>query len=255
MSLNGARVSNRPGVILHIGFHKTGTTSIQYWLRDHEDFLAEHGVRFPRGWLRLNNHFELPLTLMRADRMMNGRRRGNEWRDPAWRASVLEQVRDDLADHRDWLTILSAEDLCLFRFDVEISPLRELVGDAEVVAYRRRPADFLASMAAHYRKDGMPGLSLVPDAYNYLEPGSWRADYFRLLQGWRRHFRRVWCPSYDAMTLRDGSVIPSFLRHIELPVPADVLDYRLNRRADDVPRAEGNRQTNGLRFGQVPAVT
>jgi len=239
----------RSPVLLHIGLHKTGTTSIQYYLRDHELLLAAHGVRFPRGYLRLNNHFELPLTLLRSDRMMNGRLRADEWRDPAWCARLLAQVDDDLAHHRDEVTILSAEDLSLFRYDDEVAPLRALVGDAEVVAYLRRPEDFLASMGAHYCKPGMAGLSEDPDAYNYVRPGSWRADYDTLLALWRRHFSTVTTLDYDAVTERDGTVVPSFLRLLGIDPPEDVDGYRLNRRADAIPRAEGNRLTSGLPFG------
>ena len=213
--------------------------------------LAEHGVRFPRGWLRLNNHFELPLTLMRLDRMMTGRLRGDEWRDLNWRRDVLLQVIADLETHRDWLTILSAEDLCLLRFDDEVDALRRVVGDAEVLAYVRNPDAFLQSMAAHYLKDGMPGLSDDKDAYNYLSPGTWRAEYGVAFALWRRHFNRLAVVHYDSVVRRDRSVIPSFLRLIGVPVTDDVGEYSLNKRNDPIPRAEGNRVATGLRFGET----
>lgn len=237
-------------VILHIGFHKTGTTSIQVWMRDHEAVLAEHGIRFPRGWLDLNVHFELPICLLRQDRMMSGRRRGEEWRDPNWRAHVLHQVAADLEAHRDEVTVLSAEDLCLFRYDDEIRPLRELVGDAEVIAYLRSSKPFRASLAAHLCKPGGPGLSDDPDAYNYLRDDSWRVDYETLLDGWQKHFTHVWTPSYEHRVARDGSVIPSFLARLGVPATPDVAWYRMNRRGDPVPKVEGNRAI-GLRFGEV----
>jgi hypothetical protein len=236
------------GVVLHIGLCKTGTTSIQHCLRDHEELLAEHGVRVPRGWLLLNNHFELPLTLMRLDRMSVARSRADEWRNARWRWNVLGQVVDDLIAHRDELTILSAEALSLFRYDDELEVLGAIVGDAEVVAYLRRPEDFLASLAGHYAKAGMPGLSSDPEAFNYLAADSWRADYDKLLALWRRHFSRVTTISYDAVTERDGSVVPSFFRRLDVPVPWDVMAYRLNRRPDPIPRVAGNR-ARGLRFG------
>jgi len=237
-------------------FHKTGTKSIQYWMRDHEDLLAEHRIRFPRGWLRLNHHVELSLTLMRQERLSSARLRGDEWRDRAWRLDVLDQIADDLERHRDWTTILSDEALSMFRYDDELAPLRELVGDAEVVAWLREPADFLASMAAHYCKEGMPGLSDDPDAFNYTRSDSWLVDYDALLDGWLWHFDRVRVASYDEETARDGTVIPSFLRRLGLPEwqiwQSGADRYELNRRADATPRAEGNRMTCGLPFGATP---
>ena len=236
------------GVVLHIGLCKTGTTSIQHCLRDHEELLAEHGVRFPRGWLLLNNHFELPLTLMRLDRMSVARSRADEWRDGAWRWNVLGQIVDDLLAHRDEVTVLSAEALSLFRYDDELEGLGAIVGDAEVVAYLRRPGEFLASLAGHYAKADMPGLSDDPEAFNYLGPDSWRADYDKLLALWRRHFSTVSTISYDGVSARDGSVVPSFFRRLGVPVPPDVMEYRLNRRPDPIPRVAGNRSV-GLSFG------
>lgn len=241
---------SEPKVVLHIGFSKTGTTSIQHWLRDHEGLLSEYGVRFPRGWLRLNNHFELPLTLMRPDRMMHGRTRGDEWRDPKWRSSVLQQVYDDVQAHSNEVTILSAEVLSQLRYDDEVLPLRLLLGDAQVVAYLRNKDDYLASLAAHYCKPGMPGLSDDPEAYNHVTPDSWVADYDALLAPWRACFSRVATIDYDAVTAFEGSVIPSFLRSLGLPVTSDVFSYHLNGRTDPIPRVEGNRIANGLLFGE-----
>lgn len=239
-------------VVLHIGPHKTGSTSIQHWLRDHEDLLAEYGVRFPRGWLRLNNHFELPLTLMRSDRMSSARLRGDEWRDPAWCADVIKQVADDLDAHPKERTVLSCEGLGLLRYGDELGALRALVGDAIVVMYLRDRFAYRASLEAMYCQPGMPGLSDDPEAYNYTAPDSWLFDFSALVERWQHHFTRVAVVSYDRSVEWDGSVVPSFLRGLGVPV-VDVEGYRLNRRGEPIVRVEGNRLTNGLRFGEVAA--
>ena len=134
---------SEPKVVLHIGFQKTGTTSIQYWLRDHEALLGEYGVRFPRGWLRLNTHFELSLCLTRLDRMTQGRLRGDEWRDRLWREDVLGQIMCDLYTHARGTTLLSNE-TCLLRYDGEFEHLRDL----SAMRHRdlpARPSEFLSS--------------------------------------------------------------------------------------------------------------
>lgn len=240
-------------VILHVGLHKTGTTSIQQWLRDHEVLLAEHRIRFPRGWLQMDNHFELPLTLMRLDRMTNARRRSDEWRDPAWRDDVVRQVVDDLRRHPDWTTVLSSENLSWFRYDDEFLALREVVGDAHVVIYLRNKDDFLASLTAHFNKNGMPGVSDDPTAYNYVEPDTWLADYDARVADWARWFPRVTVIDYDIVTTGGRSVVASFVELLGVPVPPDVEDYRLNTRSDPVRRPPGNRHTNGQPFGAMAA--
>lgn len=238
-------------VLLHVGCEKTGTKSIQYWLRDHEDLLTQRAIRFPRGWLRLNCHQELPLTLMRLDRLCSPRELGDEWREVEWRTEVLEQVADDLAAHPNELTILSSENLDLLRYDDEFEALRNLVGDAEIVIYLRDPDEWLTALRYQYLTKNAEGRSLSndPDAYNYLEPDTWRVDYATLLVKWERWFSRVTVIDYDAATERNGSVLPSFLRHLGLPL-VDA-HYRLNGRGQPTPRDEGNRWTSGLPFGQT----
>jgi hypothetical protein len=239
-------------VILHVGLHKTGTTSIQAWLRDHPALLAESRIRFPRGWLQLDNHFELPLTLMRLDRMTNARRRSDEWRDPRWRAGVLRQVLDDLRRHPDEITVLSSENLSWFRHDDEFIGLREVVGDAHIVIYLRNKADFLASLTAHFNKNGMPGVSSDPSAYNYVEPDTWLADYDARVGDWKRWFTNVTVLDYDHETAGGRSVVASFVELLGVPVPDDVDTYRLNTRGDRVRRPPGNRTTTGSMFGESP---
>lgn len=239
-------------VILHVGLHKTGTTSIQQWLRDHEALLAEYRIRFPRGWLQLNNHFELPLTLMRLDRMTNARRRSDEWRNPAWRSNVIRQVIDDLRNHPEETSVLSSENLSWFRHDDEFLGLREVVGDAHIVIYLRNKADFLASLTAHFNKNGMPGVSTDPAAYNYVEPDTWLADFDARVADWRRWFTRVTVIDYDEVTAGGRSVVASFVELLGVAVPDDVEAYRLNTRADPVRRPSGNRQATGAPFGATP---
>ena len=235
--------------MLHIGFEKTGTKAIQYWLRDHEDLLAEHSLRFPRGWLRLNVHQELPLCLMRLDRLCSPRELGDEWRDARWRSDVLDQIAVDLAAHRNERTVLSSENLDLLRYDVEFAALRALVGDAEIVAYLRYEPEWVEALRWQYLHKNAPGRTLSDDrdAYNYLGPDTWRSDYDTLLSGWRRWFSRVKVMYYDFAVAAEGSVIPSFLRYLRLPV-VDVGGYNLNRRGEPTPRDPGNR-TYGLAFG------
>jgi hypothetical protein len=238
-------------VVLHIGLQKTGSTSLQYWMRDHEALLAEHNVRFPRGWLRLNNHFELGLAFTRADRMTGPRTRADEWRSLVWRDQVLTQVLDDLSLHQDETTVLSNESLSLLRYDEEVAALRNFVGEAHVVMYLRNPMSFLASLEAQYLKNGL-SLSDDPDAYNYVKPDSWLIDYESLLSLWRTWFEYVTVIDYDVVTELDWSVIPSFARRIHVPVTPDMQSYWLNKREDPTPRIDGNRSW-GLKFGQIQA--
>lgn len=49
---------------IHIGFHKTGTSTIQHFLSGNGDLLARHGVIYPRAGRRATAHFNLTAELM-----------------------------------------------------------------------------------------------------------------------------------------------------------------------------------------------
>lgn len=238
-------------VVLHVGTFKTGTSSIQAFLRDvAPTLLAQRGLRFPRGWLRLNNHLELHLALMRLDRLSTPRTRNDEWRDPIFRDELVHQVRADLDAHPDEVTILSGEDNGLLRYDDELERLRELVGDdAEIVVYFREPTAFLASLRDQLGKWGLPE-SDDPNDFTHCGPESWQVNRRARVERWLAHFDEVTVFDYDECVANDGSVIPSFARHLGIEPLPDVSGYWLNPRGQREQRVEGNRRTTGLPFGE-----
>lgn len=54
--------------IVHIGTHKTGTTSIQNFLWQRREWLRDHGYAFYQGMHIGDNHAELHASAMRAHR-------------------------------------------------------------------------------------------------------------------------------------------------------------------------------------------
>jgi hypothetical protein len=243
--------------VCHIGTYKTGTSSLQRFLRDHELLLAAHGYRFPHGWLRRDNHLELHLALMRSDRLSTPRSRKGEWREPGFRAALIHQIRDDLARRGQRVTtIYSGEDNSLLRYDDEIGALRRLIGDAHIVVYWRNRDDWIMSLTDQLLKAGV-GLSDDPDAFNYVRADSWQLDYAARTVAWARHFTTVTAIDYDRAVAEDGSVIPSFLRGlgIDAPVDCDAPEYWMNRRGEREQRVDGNRWTNDLSFGAHPRST
>lgn len=237
-------------VVLHIGTYKTGSTSIQLWLRDHPLLLAEVGARFPYGWLRRDNHLELALGLMRRDRLSPARMRGVEWEDDAWCGQMLGQVTADLVAHQDETTILSAEDTMLLRSDAELRALRALIGDAHVVVYLRDPDGFLDAWEdTLLGKLDLP-LSDDPSDFNCVEADSHLVDYGHLVEQWSRHFTKVTVFNYDRI---GGSVIPSFAALLGVTAPGPIDRYWLNGRGGGYTHREpGLRWTCGLPFGSDP---
>lgn len=237
--------------VLHIGLFKTGTTSIQRYLRDHPQVLDSAGYRFPYGWLRRDCHLEPHFVFMRLDRDSSAREQGVEWLDPDWRADVYDQLAVDLA-RGGGEPIWSSEHLSLLRFDDEIAPLADLVGrTSRVILYLRNQADWLRSMRDQLVKNGIQP-SQDPESHAYVEADSWRVDYRALIDAWSVHFQRLTVVDYDAAVETYGSVIPSFLNLLGVTHTRDEYDYWLNARGHVDPRIPGVR-TDGLRFGEVPA--
>lgn len=248
-------------VVLHAGFRKTGTSSIQHWLRDNEaEVLHPRGLRFPPGWLRLNNHLELPLVQLRPERMSTPRSRNDEWRDPRFQRDVTGQVQADLARHPNETTILSAEDMELYRYGDELGALADVVGrDAHVIITLRDRGQYRDSLVDQLHKSGV-GLSYDRGAFNCVEPDSWLFDYDARVDKWRTFFPKLTIIDYDAAVRCYGSIIPAFagalgisLRGLPEHTLPTILNpehaYWLNPRGGREHRPDGNRWTTGAAFG------
>jgi hypothetical protein len=222
-------------VVLHIGTHKTGTTSLQQFLRDHADtLLAEAGIDYPSGLVIPTAHAELPLLAVRRERLWPARIRLPETQLPAWLAAAEVHVRQLLRSARHEVVALSHEDLSYVRFEDELAHLRDLLGDVpvHVVVFLREPRSFLASYRAQLAATGFDP-SPDPTSFAYLEADSWLVDNEGLLDGYRRTFGagNVEAFDYDAVLARDGSVIPTVAERLGIP-PASLpsLDpYVLNQ--------------------------
>lgn len=54
-------------IYLHIGTHKTGTTSIQNYLQDNIELLPASGIDFYQGFYIDNNHVEINLAALKMN--------------------------------------------------------------------------------------------------------------------------------------------------------------------------------------------
>lgn len=223
-----------PGALLHVGMHKTGSTSIQRFLRDHVgDLLASVGATLPPGFLIPDLHSDLPLLVLRPDRTWPARLRFPETQDPGWQAAARAHVHAAVAGAPAGRVVWSHEDLSYVRYDDELDRLRDLVGTSvQVVVYRRDPTDFLRSYREQLEATGFE-LSDDPKSFAYVQAGSWVADDATLVATYQRGFGpdAVTLIDYDEVVGRDGSVIPSFTDLLGLPRASlpDLDPYFLNR--------------------------
>jgi hypothetical protein len=201
-------------VVLHVGTHKTGSTSIQQFLQDHDEtLLAAAGVHYPDGFLIPSLHSDLPLLAIRPDRTWPARIRFPETLRPSWQAAAAAHVRAQVTSSSTAALVYSHEDLSYVRFDDELERLRDLFEGCrvEVVVYLREPATFLHSYRTQLETSGFE-LSDDPSSFAYVEADSWLVDHDALVACYGRAFgeRHVRVLDYDEAVRADGSVIPSF---------------------------------------------
>src|SRR4051794_32720997 len=141
-----------PGrVVLHVGTHKTGTTSIQQFLRDENDgLLAAAGASYAEGFLIPIVHTELPLLTIRPERMWPARLRFPETQRRSWQVAASAHVREQVNTAKPDRLVYVHEDLSYLRHDDEFERLRDLFAGraVTVVVFLRKRGDFLRSYAA-----------------------------------------------------------------------------------------------------------
>jgi len=203
----------RPRIFVHIGTHKTGTTSLQDWLGRHETELRE---RFRLGVYQgaFPNCREIGLACASPSRSLPTRGIP-QWVDPEWRRHVSELVAAQLARPED--LILSAEVLSFLRSTAEVQHLAQLLRerDVTILVVLRNRADFLESWAKHLQRDRYK-LSRDPSSFAYVQADSWLADYDSLVGAYRDVFGddHVRIIDYDQAMSSHGSIVPLVMAEI-----------------------------------------
>jgi hypothetical protein len=230
MNLIG-NVSMKKQLVLHIGTHKTGSTSLQRYLLDHAGDLARNGIAVFRGEIREANHIELHLAAMRYERDSFAKLGicKNLTCDADYTRHVAEKVQAFVQSRREERIVFTSEDLSWLRYDDEIERLLTILDvgncEAKVVLYLRNKQDYLRSYTAQIRK--VPGRQPSSDPVSclYVESDTWLTDFDSLAAAYQRGFGadNVIVVDYDHEMKTTGNVIPSFLTALELN--ADELDY------------------------------
>jgi hypothetical protein len=203
-----------PRAIIHLGTHKTGTTTFQRWAdRNREALRDATGYRFyesmyPKG--APSAHFEFALATLRPDRMFQARLVEPTWSTPAFRARFEDHLQGQLEGGD---IMISCEDLSLIRHVDEVERLHALLDgyDLTHVVVRREPASFLRSYRTWMDLHSLEP-SQDPDSYLYVASDSWLLDrtvLATLLPGLHE-------VDYERAMDDDGSIIPALIEGMGL---------------------------------------
>lgn len=230
---------------LHVGTHKTGTTSIQQGMvRDKHRYL-EQGVTpytapSPRG--RLSGHaVALSNAIIRPSVMSL-----NRLNDPDLRGGMQAYVQQARVMRRfaraatDRM-LISSEALCFCRTAGERLRLRGLARlcKARIVPILvvRNPDDWRSSWESQLRKSKKAWRQIETAPVDTTVMGDWYYDIAAIRAFWRRIGPTIEI-DYDQAVERDGSVIPSFLNAIGLDSTGFDSEIFVNSRPATPPLAE-----------------
>lgn len=212
---------------LHVGTHKTGSTSIQEALSRRAEGLNQRGRRLlpeANAWA-LANLFLRP-NVCSAARMLGtaGPESLKDFDEAS--AKVAVALRSD----RDM--IISSEAFCLMREALEAFAIRAFFrahfARIVPVVILRREEDWRRSREDQLRKTGLWERQRALADRDSAD-GSWYYDRGALLRFWSM----IGSPQvidYDEAMAADGSILPAFGRAIGLPDLFEGLDLRLNSR-------------------------
>jgi hypothetical protein len=161
----GDLIGEKTLLVIHIGTHKTGSTSLQLHLKRNFKFLLEQGVRYIEAG-RIGNAHNKPAMALRA----------------AGDRSDWALIREELAESRSRVNVLSAEAF----WHTESASLREEIPrqqEVRIVVYLRRQDKFLQSL---YKQAVTGGLK--DDFYAWRQKNPMRGCYFSVIEQWAEQF-------------------------------------------------------------------
>ena len=223
--------------IVHIGMHKTGSTSLQFFLNRHRGKLRKAGIDFFEGAYLPENHLELHAATMRPERMSPFKIMRNIEADDAFCDEVKRRTTAFVRNSSASRLLFSAEGISYLRYPDEMAALKSLLDGvpARLAIFVREKASWLASYRAQMKSFPPP---TSKGEFNYTQDDTWLLDFDERIDRFRQAFGKdsVLALSYDDAVAADGSIIPAFLRYlgvIEHFSPDDWNGIFMNRRSPD----------------------
>ena len=224
--------------IIHIGQHKTGTTSIQHFLRDNRKVLAQHGLYVPERIAGYSNpsHFILNVYALAEGRFSSMKEKiiKNKGLEYLSKLKVelqkdIEQIYNEALQKKCNKVVWSNEGLYLLNTEAEYKRLINLFSkystEIEVICCFRDVKSYRESYKKQLAKQNISP-SDNPDSYRYLEHDSWLFDYKRKRKLLAKVFDKC---SYFSFDPKDN--VKKFLEAIHIN-SADTDNYRLNITVD-----------------------
>jgi hypothetical protein len=153
-------------VILHVGTHKTGSTSIQRTLNNSRADLLDLGIKLFEG----SNHAQIHRSFIDTPEYFH--RYFRSWNRDANQEQLKQKIKTYFLNHSELTHLVSSEDLSLLS-EQSLSKLRNFLLDEckfsniTVVCFLRDPLDYLNSSLQQYIKPGLVTLNeILSDSFS-----------------------------------------------------------------------------------------
>ena len=207
---------------LHIGTHKTGTTSFQAALHAKADDLGQQGVRVfrselteTRGWAH-----ELPLICVRPELTFPLRCKLPDSSLRAAKYRMREHVEEQIASSNPIL-VASHEALSFIRSSAEVECLAELISGRviQVILTLRDKEAFMLAWRGQLKRMGYGTSSLFRDSFMNTESNSWLTNWDQLIKAFVDVLgsNAVTVLNYEKCTSQYGSIVQALWKSAELP--------------------------------------
>lgn len=214
-------------VIIHIGTHKTGSTSLQAVLHHNRRQMRRQGIEYYEGTRSKKNHYDLNLAVMRG----GVETFANFDRAKINQIELYNEVQEKIADQMRRSTahtiVFSNEDLSYLRTKQECESLRALFTEQDIkfkiLLVLRNKEDFLRSYKNQLLKDPRRSPSPNKKSGLYVESDTWLLDFDELQRAYRSVFSDVVTIAYS-----EQGLLPKLLSEIGFQLELDEQKYKLN---------------------------
>lgn len=224
-------------LFIHVGTHKTGTTSLQYYLADHLESLRRDGlgvVTESRSTGAIHTNCSKLADAVLRPSLVTGARSRDEFPTRHRRrefVALLRRLRSDVRRLDTSRLLISSEALCFARTRAEQARMRLVVeacrADATVILCVRDVDDWRASWDDQLAKDD------YPRSYSPAPQDDIRSDWYYDLDAITRFWSRVGALQvirYEDAVEREGSTIPAILEATHTAWAGAGRVYDLNQR-------------------------
>jgi len=227
-------------LILHIGLHKTGTSSIQATLAANRDLLYGRGLLFPAFLPANHSLFFYNAFSERAENYHANLRLGCSKDDIRKTADQqLAKLQKAIADFKGPTILLSGEDACTLRPQEVLSVRRKLDQLAQGLIYRillytRHPVEFASSAI----QENVKGNGMTVEDSKALRITNTVGKIGKIYDAWADAFgdEAIEFRSFETTRSADGGLIGSFFSTLGIPVDGLQIHHANSGNCDEVTK-------------------